>query len=88
MSSCKVPHIYPIFQPKLDYLEIFSCKIAIEKYTEIYPIKAALVQAKRQTDKHEAKWRSATMQTRINFTRDSREGRIIRHYFFHFESMG
>jgi hypothetical protein len=87
-SSCNVLHIYALFQPKVDYLEIFPCKITIEMYTEIYPIKAAMVQAKRQTEKHEAKWRSATMQTSIKFTRDSREGRIIRQHFFPFESMG
>ena len=45
MSSGKMPHISVLFQLKLDYLEIFSFNS---------PMKAALIQADRQTDKHEA----------------------------------
>jgi len=48
MPSGKVPHISVRFQLQLDYLEIFSCKS---------PVKAALIQADRQTDKYEANYR-------------------------------
>jgi len=38
----------------MDYLEIFSFQSPIKNYTQISPIKAALIQADRQTDKYEA----------------------------------
>jgi len=54
--SCKVTHISVLFQIKFDYLEIFSFKPTIKKYTEISPMKAALIHADRQTDKYESNW--------------------------------
>jgi len=54
MPSGKVPQISVRFQLKLDYLEIFSFKSPIKNYMETSPMKFALIQADRQTDKHEA----------------------------------
>jgi hypothetical protein len=52
-----VLHISELFQLRLDYLEILSFKSPIKSDRKITSIKAALVQADRQTDKYEAKWR-------------------------------
>jgi hypothetical protein len=56
-SSCNVIDISDLFQLKLDYLEIISFKSQIKNEWEITSIKTALIQADRQTDKYEAKWR-------------------------------
>jgi cytochrome bd-type quinol oxidase subunit 1 len=55
--SSKVPHISALFQLKLDYSKIISFKCPLKNYTEISPMKAAMIQAHRQTEKYEAKWR-------------------------------
>ena len=53
-SSCKVLNISTLFQLKLNYLEIFLFKPPIKNYTQTSPMKAALIQADRQTDKYVA----------------------------------
>jgi hypothetical protein len=50
-SSYEVPDMFVLFEPRLNFLEIFSHNSPISGIPKIHPVKAALIYADGPTDK-------------------------------------